>query len=278
MSPHGVGRRADQALVAAGLARSRRVAAELIRDGRVLLDDRVLRKPATLVGPDQTLRVERRGEEWVGRAAHKLLGALETFEAIDPAGRRCIDAGASTGGFTQVLLRRGARHVVAIDVGHDQLVPEIRDDPRVEDLSGVNLRDVTTAAVPGRDTPVVQPGELVVCDLSFISLVLVMPTLAALTAAAGDLVALVKPQFEVGRDRLGHGGVVRSAAERRRAVDQVVASSTGCGLHVHGVARSRLTGANGNQEYLLWARHAPAGKMADVHTQLDTVVGGAADE
>ncbi len=266
----GATRRADQALVARGLARSRRVATDLIREGRVTVDGRALRKPATPVAPDQHLRVERPAQEWVGRAAHKLLGALEMFDGLDPRGRRCVDVGASTGGFTQVLLHHGARHVVALDVGHAQLAAEVRDDPRVEDRSGTSIRDVTVAPDSGGRLTL-DPVELVVCDLSFISLTLVLPTLAALTAADGDLLALIKPQFEVGRERLGHGGVVRDPAERRRAVEQVVCSAVDCGLHPHGLATSPLVGASGNREYLLWARHAPAGKMADVQTPLEAI-------
>ncbi len=265
-------RRADQALVADGLARSRRVAAELIRAGRVRAGGRVVRKPSAAIAVDEALAIDGEVEPWVGRAAYKLLHALDTFDAIDPRGLRCIDVGASTGGFTQVLLRRGAREIVAIDVGHGQLAREVGADARVRDLSGLSIRDVVAGPGDGAvEGAHIAPADLVVCDLSFISLRLVLPTLAALTDPGGDLVSLVKPQFEVGRERLGHGGIVRSATARAEAVEAVVGAACDAGLHVHGLAASPITGAGGNREYLLWARHEEAGKMAHVHTYLEAI-------
>ena len=160
-------------------------------------------------------------------------------------GRRCLDVGASTGGFTQVLLRHGAEHVIALDVGHGQLVPEVAEDPRVTERSGVNVRGVQPNDLGG-------PADLVVADLSFISLQVVLGVLATLTTPDGDLVVLVKPQFEVGRDRLGHGGVVRSARERARAIVEVATVAEASGLHPLGIRASPLRGTTGNVEYLLW--------------------------
>ncbi len=257
--------------MADGLARSRRVAAELIRAGRVRADGNVVRKPSTTIRPDESLVVDGEAEPWVGRAAYKLLHALDAFGSIDPYGLRCIDVGASTGGFTQVLLRRGAREVVAIDVGHGQLAAEVAADPRVRDLSGLSIREVAAGPRGDSDGVAVAAADLVVCDLSFISLRLVLPTLAALTTSRGDLVTLIKPQFEVGRERLGHGGIVRSAESRRDAVEAVVHVTVDVGLHVHGLTASPITGTGGNREYLLWARHDGAGKMADVQTYLETI-------
>ncbi len=246
--------RVDQALVTRGLARSRAVARELVLAGRVRQGDAVLDKPSIRVPADAQLEVLGQIDPWVGRAAHKLLGALDTFGRVDPAGRRAIDVGASTGGFTQVLLTRDIARVEAIDVGHGQLAPAVKDDPRVVDHSGTTVRGIDPELIGG-------PGDLVVTDLSFISLTLVAGDLARLLDLGGDLIALVKPQFEVGRERLGHGGVVRSPRERARAVRTVLDAVAAAGLQVHGLDRSIVTGSGGNQEYLLWARHQPEGKM-----------------
>ena len=162
-------------------------------------------------------------------------------------GRRCLDVGASTGGFTQVLLAAGAASVVALDVGHGQLAPAVAQDPRVEERSGTNVRDVTSADFGGG-------FELVVADLSFISLTLVLPVLAELLLPGGDLVGLVKPQFEVGRERLGKTGVVRSEEQRQQAVESAREAATRSGLTVQAVVPSRTVGVSGNLEYFLWAR------------------------
>ncbi|WP_343036805.1 TlyA family RNA methyltransferase [Flexivirga aerilata] len=253
--------RADAALVDRGLARSRAVARELIDAGRVSAAGRPVAKPSTSVDP-QTLELTGEPERWVGRAAYKLVAALDAFP-IAVGGTRCIDVGASTGGFTQVLLQHGAREVLALDVGHGQLAAPVREDDRVTELSGTNVRDVTAADLGG-------PADIVVADLSFISLRLVLPTLAELTAAGGDLVTLVKPQFEVGRERLARTGVVQSPNERSRVLRDVVGALPGVGLHVHGLATSPIAGGTGNVEYLLWARHTTPGKMTDV--QLETTL------
>lgn len=248
--------RVDQALVTRGLARSRAVARDLVLAGRVRSGADTIDKPSVKVTPDTELEVVGEVDPWVGRAAHKLLGALAAFGEVDPAGLRAIDVGASTGGFTQVLLSRGAAVVEAVDVGHGQLAPAVRDDDRVRDHSGTTVRGIDPETIGGR-------ADLVVTDLSFISLTLVAADLARLLTDDGHLVALVKPQFEVGRERLGHGGVVRSPRERARAVRAVLEAIDAAGLTVHGLDRSVVAGTTGNQEYLLWARKRPAGKMDD---------------
>ncbi|MBO1754253.1 TlyA family RNA methyltransferase [Allobranchiibius sp. CTAmp26] len=260
--------RLDQALVARGLARSRAVAAELVQGGRVRVDGAVAHKASIRVGADTGVEVEGAPERWVGRAAYKLVAALEAFP-IDPSGAGCIDVGASTGGFTQVLLTAGARHVVALDVGHDQLAPVVAEDPRVTEMSGQNVRDLDPERVGG-------PADIVVADLSFISLRLVLDTLARFTAPGGDLVTLVKPQFEVGRERLGRTGVVISAQQHAEVVRTVIEHARAATLHVHGLLRSPVVGGTGNTEYLMWARHAAAGKMTDV--SIDEFVSAVAGE
>lgn len=263
--------RVDAALVRDGLARSRRHAAELIAAGRVTVDGSPVRRPATPLPDGHHAHVEPGpdgpGDGWASRGAHKLLGALDAFGGVSVAGRDCLDVGASTGGFTDVLLRRGARRVVAVDVGHDQLVERLRSDPRVEVREGVNVRYLAAGDV--------EPApDLVVGDLSFISLTLVLPALAAVAAPDADLVLMVKPQFEVGRERLGSGGVVRSATQRVEAVLGVAAAAAGQGLGVAGVARSPLPGPSGNVEYFLWLRRGAgvageelAARVRDVVTE-----------
>src|SRR6185437_6352454 len=194
--------RLDAELVRRGLARSREQAAELIAAGRVAVGGQVASKPATQVARDTAVTVADdagRGPQYVSRGGHKLAGALAAFAGLEVAGKRCLDAGASTGGFTDVLLRAGAAHVVAADVGYGQLAWSLRTDPRVTVLDRVNVRTLEgVSPVPA----------LVVADLSFISLTLVLPALAACAAPGADFVLLVKPQFEVGKGRVGAGGVV----------------------------------------------------------------------
>lgn len=230
----------------------------MVADGLVRVDGVPARKPAQPVDAASALSVQHDGPRWVGRGAHKLLAALEGWgqSGLVVAGRRCIDVGASTGGFTQVLLHHGAAHVVALDVGHDQLVRELADDPRVDDRPGTSVRDLGPAAVGG-------PFDVVVTDLSFISLTLVATELAALLRPDGDLVALVKPQFEVGRDRLGRGGVVGDPGNRRDALLAVTSAFARTGLHVRAVAPSPLLGTTGNVEYLLWVRSDPSDTMTE---------------
>jgi 23S rRNA (cytidine1920-2'-O)/16S rRNA (cytidine1409-2'-O)-methyltransferase len=244
--------RLDVELVARGLARSRGQARDLVKAASVLLDGSTARKVSTPVGADQSLELVGGVQGWVSRAAYKLVAALETFgpEGLSVDGKRCFDIGAATGGFTQVLLGAGAREVVALDVGHDQLAAEVARDPRVVECSGMNVRDV-------RPGDLGEPAELLVADLSFISLGLVMPVLRDLVEPSGDLVLLVKPQFEIGRERLGKGGIVRSADHRAKVLEDVVTAATTAGLKAMSMCASPIRGATGNAEYLLWLTPRP---------------------
>ncbi len=243
--------RLDAELVRRGLARSRQQAAELIAAGRISVRGAVASKPATQVETADPLLVTEvaTSPDYVSRGAHKLVGALDAF-GVEVTGRRCLDAGASTGGFTDVLLRRGAAEVVAVDVGYGQLAWSVRSDERVTVLDRTNVRTLT----PDRVAPA---PSVVVADLSFISLTLVLAALASCAAPEADLLLMVKPQFEVGRGRLGSGGVVRDPSLRAEAVLTVAEAARGHGLAVHGVVASPLPGPSGNVEYFLWLR--PAG-------------------
>ncbi|MEU3018504.1 MULTISPECIES: TlyA family RNA methyltransferase [unclassified Nocardiopsis] len=241
--------RLDAELVRRGHARSRGHAAELIEDGVVLVAGMVATKAATQIGTDQPVVVRTRSEEpaYVSRGAHKLVGALDAFD-LDVKGRRALDAGASTGGFTDVLLRRGVAHVTAVDVGYGQLAWSLRSDDRVRVMERVNVRELTPEAL-GEPRP-----DLVVGDLSFISLKLVLGALRASAAPDADFSMMVKPQFEVGKERVGAGGVVREPALRAEAVSDVAAHALTLGLGVVGVTASPLPGPSGNVEYFLWMR------------------------
>jgi 23S rRNA (cytidine1920-2'-O)/16S rRNA (cytidine1409-2'-O)-methyltransferase len=243
--------RLDTELVRRGLARSREQAADLIAAGRVAVGGQAAGKAATQVGQDAAITVAeaRPGGDYASRGGRKLAGALAAFADLTVAGRRCLDAGASTGGFTDVLLRAGAAHVVAVDVGYGQLAWALRSDPRVTVLDRVNVRQLT----PEQVAPA--PG-LVTADLSFISLALVLPALAACAAADADFVLLVKPQFEVGKGKVGAGGVVRDPAQRTEAVAAVAAAAQEIGLGTAGIVASPLPGPSGNVEYFLWLRRA----------------------
>ncbi len=240
--------RLDAELVRRGLARSREHASQLVAEGRVKVRGTVATKPATAVELGTALVVRETDDpNWASRGAHKLVGALEKFPDIKPAGRRCLDAGAATGGFTDVLLRAGARQVVAADVGRGLLDWRLRTDDRVVVKDKTNVRALAPGDIGG-------PVELVVADLSFISLRLVLPALAACLDEEGDLLPMVKPQFEVGKERLGSGGVVRDPVLRAEAVLEVVAAAARIGLRLHGVTASPLPGPSGNVEYFVWLR------------------------
>ena len=211
--------------------------------------DRVADRPSMSVTADEEIQVDQ--DPYVSRAAHKLAGALQEL-ALDVTGQRALDAGASTGGFTQVLLRAGCREVIAVDVGHGQLVEEIRSDPRVRSYERLNVRDLRLEHVDHR------PVDLVVGDLSFISLIVLLPALTAVVDPAGSLLLMVKPQFEVGRERLGDGGVVRSPALHVEAVTGVVHTAAGLGWQTQAMVPSRLPGPAGNREFfVLLARRTP---------------------
>lgn len=243
--------RLDRALVDRGLARSRGQARDLVQAGAVEVDGAVANRPAQPVATDASVRLRPGrsggGAGSVGRGSRKLDHALKTWPAAAHAvrGARCLDAGASTGGFTQVLLEHGARQVVALDVGHGQLAPTLRADPRVVDRPGTNVREVAPDDLGG-------PFDVVVADLSFISLTLVLPVLRTLCRPDGPAIVLVKPQFEVGRSRLAKSGVVRDDTERARAVADVAEAAQASGWGLVDLVRSPVAGGSGNAEYLLW--------------------------
>ena len=251
--------RLDAELVRRGLARSREEAGELVAAGLVAVAGQPAAKSATQVARDAPITVAASGEPgYVSRGGHKLAGALEVFGGfrgvappgqrslhLEVAGRNALDAGASTGGFTDVLLRAGAAHVVAADVGYGQLAWSLRTDPRVTVLDRVNVRALG---------PVDPVPDLVVADLSFISLTLVLPALVAAAAPEADFVLLVKPQFEVGKGRVGAGGVVRAATDRSASIEKVAGAAAELGLGVRGITASPLPGPAGNVEYFLWLR------------------------
>lgn len=245
-------RRLDAELVRRKLARSREHASQLIAAGRVTVGGTTATKSATQVETSAALVVrEDEGDpDYVSRGGHKLAGALAAFAplGLEVAGRRALDAGASTGGFTDVLLRAGAGHVVAVDVGYGQLAWSLQSDDRVTVKDRTNVRELTLEQIDGI------PVDLVVGDLSFIPLGLVLPALVRCAAPGADLVLMVKPQFEVGKERLGSGGVVRSPELRAEAVRGVAGRAAGLGLGVAGVTASPLPGPSGNVEYFLWLR------------------------
>ncbi|MDO5511581.1 TlyA family RNA methyltransferase [Corynebacterium sp.] len=260
-------RRLDAELVRRKIARSREQAVEMIKAGRVHVGGFPALKPATVVEPEVSIRVEEAAEDdWASRGAHKLLGALEAFEpqGLEVAGRKVLDAGASTGGFTDVLLRRGAAEVVAADVGYGQLIWRLQNDPRVRVLDRTNVRTLTPEQTGG-------PCDMMVGDLSFISLRLTLPAIADCLTDGADLLPMVKPQFEVGKDRLGSGGVVRSAQLRTDVTREVAEFAQSLGLSCRGVVASPLPGPSGNVEYFLWL-NKDGGNAAPSPEQLETMI------
>ncbi len=258
--------RLDAELVRRGLARSRQDAVDLVNAGRVKVAGMPAQKAATAVDAATPVVVSSGvTDDAVSRGAHKLAGALDHWSALPVAGRRCLDAGASTGGFTQVLLRRGAQEVVAVDVGYGQLAWSLATDPRVKVLDRTNVRTLTPEMVDGR-------VGLVVADLSFISLTVVLDALAGCLEAGGDLVVMVKPQFEAGRGAVGSGGVVRDPALRAAAVTRVAARAFQLGLGTAGVVASSLPGPSGNVEYFLWL-NAQAAAPDDAAVELAVAAG-----
>jgi len=241
------GLRADRFLVDRGYAATRAQAQSAISAGRVEANGAPVRKPSQLLASDATIGFEK-PHPYVSRAALKLIAALDRF-ALSPAGRICLDAGASTGGFTQVLLERGAARVYAVDVGRAQLHPTLGADPRIVSLGGVNARHLSRIHVP-------ESADAVVADLSFISLKLVLPAALHLAGRGAWLVALVKPQFEAGRAAIGKGGIVRDDRARLAAVAGIADWLPSLGWQVEGTIESPLPGKSGNREYLLAARRA----------------------
>jgi 23S rRNA (cytidine1920-2'-O)/16S rRNA (cytidine1409-2'-O)-methyltransferase len=241
--------RLDRALAAGGLARSRTQAQALIAEGSVLVDGVVARRSSLEVNEHVDIALAPTADAYVSRGAHKLIGALDAFalRGLTVAGRACLDAGASTGGFTQVLLERGAASVLAIDVGHGQMAASIAENPRVTSREGVNVRDLEP---PGGASGV----DLIVADLSFISLTLAVEPLAAWLCPGGDMVLMVKPQFEVGAGRLGRGGVVRRPEDMADAVASVARSMAAAGFGIVDVSRSLVSGPRGTVEFFVWGR------------------------
>ncbi len=238
--------RVDMLLVERGLVESRSRAQALIMAGQVFAGERKIAKPGETVPGDAALQVRGRDHPWVSRGGLKLAHALDHF-AIDPAGRVALDVGASTGGFTDVMLSRGAAKVYAVDVGRGQLDWKLRQDPRVVVLEKTNARDLGGAQVP-------EPVSLITCDTSFIGLETVLPAPLALAAPGAILVALIKPQFEVGKGQVGKGGVVRDPAQHREVCDRIVGWLSGLpGWTVLGVTESPITGPEGNKEFLIAA-------------------------
>jgi len=240
--------RLDKLLVDRGLAASRERAAALVMAGNVLVEGQPASKPGAQIDPSANITLKEEDHPYVSRGALKLVKGLDTF-AIDPTGLVCLDIGASTGGFTDVLLRRGAAKVYAIDVGYGQLAWSLRSDPRVVVIERENVRNLDLALVP-------EPCDLAVIDTSFISLTLVLPRVRELLRepTGKPIVALVKPQFEVGRDQVGKGGVVRDEAARRGAVEKVRTWAVEHGFTAHEDVESPITGPAGNVEYLLLLR------------------------
>jgi 23S rRNA (cytidine1920-2'-O)/16S rRNA (cytidine1409-2'-O)-methyltransferase len=242
--------RLDRELVRRGLVPSREQAAAAIAAGRVSVAGQQAYKPARGVAADEPIEISEGDDPgYASRGAYKLAGALETFAGCAPpltvSGRRCLDAGASTGGFTDVLLRAGAAQVVAVDVGYGQLIWRLRSDERVTVLDRTNVRHLVPADIGGK-------ADLVVGDLSFISLRLVLPALTACVHVGGDLVLLVKPQFEAGKAAISRGGVVRDRRAHSAAIQGVAGAAAELGFGVRGLVRSSLPGPSGNLEYVLW--------------------------
>lgn len=241
--------RLDQALVSAGHAASRERARQMILAGQVELAGKVVTKPGATVLDAATLRILVPDHPWVSRGALKLLGALDAF-GLDPSGARALDIGASTGGFTEVLLARGADAVLALDVGQDQLAAKLRADPRVEALEQTNARDLTLDHLAR-----LGPPDWIVCDASFISLTLALPPALALAAPGAILVALIKPQFEAGRENVGKGGIVRDPAVQEAVCAKIQAwLADDQGWAILGLAPSPIDGPDGNKEFLIAAR------------------------
>ncbi len=254
--------RLDAELVRRELARSRENASDLIESRSVLVNGIPATKPATMVDAQTSIKLAGKRDDFVSRGGHKLAGALDAFDGVTVEARRCLDAGASTGGFTDVLLRRNAAHVVAVDVGYGQLAWSLRQDERVSILDRTNIRHLTGDVVG-------EPIDLVVADLSFISLTLVLPALAAVSKPDADFVVMVKPQFEVGREKLGAGGVVRDPQLRKAAVIDVADSAYDVGLGTMAIVASPLPGPAGNVEYFLWLKR---GAPAIDHEALDRAI------
>ncbi|WP_459611920.1 TlyA family RNA methyltransferase [Corynebacterium urogenitale] len=265
--------RLDAELVKRKIARSREHAQEMIKAGRVTVNGMAARKPATGVDGNVSIKVaESEDDRWASRGAHKLLGALAAFEpqGLSLEGKTVLDAGASTGGFTDVCLDRGVAKVYAVDVGYGQLVWRLQNDERVDVHDRTNVRTLTPEILGGQ-------ADAMVGDLSFISIELVLPALAECVREGGDLLSMVKPQFEVGKDRLGHGGVVRSTELRAEVTKNIAVAAMKYGLSTKGVVASPLPGPSGNVEYFLWLVK-DGGATMPTPDQLDSMISTAIKE
>jgi 23S rRNA (cytidine1920-2'-O)/16S rRNA (cytidine1409-2'-O)-methyltransferase len=249
-------KRLDLELVRRGLVATRREAEELVRAGRVIVAGRPASKTQTLVAPSEPLAVEGEGGAYVSRGGDKISAALDRF-GVDPSGRLCLDAGSSTGGFIDVLLARGATRVVAVDVGYGQLAWKLRTDDRVVVMERRNIRDIRLHDLP-------YAPDLLTADLSFLALAGVVPGLVGLAARAADLILLVKPQFEAGRDQVEHGGVVRDPGVWRSTLESVAESSRRAGAAPLSAMASPLLGPAGNVEFFLHARVGAEPATADL--------------
>lgn len=236
-------------LVERHLAASRQKAKELIETGTVKADGVTVKKPSQTLSHGASITIDSPLQGWVSRGALKLLGGLEAFDEIDVGDKNCLDLGASTGGFTQVLLSKNAKHIYAVDVGHGQLSEKVAKSPRVTSLEKTNARYLTQDLLP-------EAFEIIVCDVSFISLTLALPSAMALAEDGAYLVALIKPQFEVGRDGLDKGGIVKDEALRAKAVAYISDFIRAQNWQVLGTKTSPITGPDGNVEYLIAARKA----------------------
>ncbi len=242
--------RLDSEMARRGLAESREVARRLIMEGRVRVNSRPAAKPDIRVSPDTDIAIVGSVPEYASRGAYKLIAALDHFQ-VRVEGRLALDVGASTGGFTDVLLKRGAARVIALDVGYGQIVERLRADPRVTMMDRTNIRLVTAEMLPYRP-------DLITIDTSFISLRIVLPAVLALAAPKAEIIALVKPQFEVGKGKVGKGGIVRDEAMRRAVLEELLQFARGIGLMVAGAIESPIAGAKGNREFLAMMRLGPA--------------------
>jgi 23S rRNA (cytidine1920-2'-O)/16S rRNA (cytidine1409-2'-O)-methyltransferase len=238
--------RLDVEMARRGLAESRERARRLVMAGRVRVNSRPADKPDLRVDGDTPIEVIAAKREYASRGAYKLIGALDHF-GVSVEGKRALDVGASTGGFTDVLLARGAQSVIALDVGYGQLAERLRTDSRIIVKDRTNIRHVTAEELPYR-------AELTTIDVSFISLRLVLPAVLALLGAPAEIIALIKPQFEVGKGKVGKGGIVRDENLRRETVDAILEFARGLGLDVAGAIESPIEGAEGNREYLTLMR------------------------
>jgi 23S rRNA (cytidine1920-2'-O)/16S rRNA (cytidine1409-2'-O)-methyltransferase len=240
--------RLDVEMARRGLAESREIAQRLIMAGRVRVNSRPAAKPDLKVEASTEIAVVGQSAEYASRGAYKLIAAIDTF-AVGIEGRHALDVGASTGGFTDVLIQRGAAHVVALDVGYGQIVDRLRQDPRVTVIDRTNIRYVSAADLPYRP-------DLIVVDVSFISLCLVLPVVVTLAASRAEIIAVVKPQFEVGKGKVGKGGVVRDDSLRGETLTKVIESATKTGLEVMGTIESPIKRAAGNREFLAVFRYS----------------------